>query len=236
MHPPVPAVLIGIIFGPLAFALIDSDRWSPATGEKTRTITISIVRVMIGVQLIIAGFQLPAKYQKTRWKEMMLCLLPVMTLMWLFTSACVILMVPKISLLAALVISSCVTCTDPVLSQAIAKGPFADKYVPRRLREIISSEAGANDGFGYPFLMLAVFLIRHAEVPGAGKHIIYLDKSHAFHTFGHVAGVGRFGGGASVAVANWFLNTWLYVVMLSVVIGAVVGYAGLLALRVTVKR
>ncbi|KAJ0281310.1 hypothetical protein Brms1b_005381 [Colletotrichum noveboracense] len=47
-----------------------------------------------------------------------------------------------------LVIGSCVTCTDPILSQAIAKGPFADKFVARPLREIISSEAGANDGFG----------------------------------------------------------------------------------------
>jgi hypothetical protein len=55
--------------------------------------------------------------------------------------------------LAALVIGSCVTCTDPILSQAVAKGPFSDKFVRRPLRELISSEAGANDGFGFPFLL-----------------------------------------------------------------------------------
>ncbi|KAL6358968.1 hypothetical protein LRP88_09166 [Fusarium phalaenopsidis] len=54
--------------------------------------------------------------------------------------------VPKVTVLSALVIASCVACTDPVLSQAIAKGPFADKFVARPLREIISAEAGANDG------------------------------------------------------------------------------------------
>lgn len=31
------------------------------------------MRVMIGVQLVIAGFQLPAKYQLAKWKEMALC-------------------------------------------------------------------------------------------------------------------------------------------------------------------
>lgn len=110
-------------------------------------------RLVIGVQLVIAGFQLPAKYQKARWKEMALCLLPIMTIMWLCTSICILIMIPKLSFLAALVIGSCVTCTDPILSQAVAKGPFSDKYVSRALREIISSEAGANDGFGFPFLL-----------------------------------------------------------------------------------
>jgi len=112
-----------------------------------------LCRIVIGVQLVIAGFQLPAKYQQLRWKEMAICLLPVMTVMWICTSLCILVTIPKLSLLAALVIGSCVTCTDPILSQAVAKGPFADKFVPRALREIISSEAGANDGFGFPFLL-----------------------------------------------------------------------------------
>jgi NhaP-type Na+/H+ or K+/H+ antiporter len=73
-------------------------------------------------------------------------------------------MIPRLTTLTAMVIASMVTCTDPILSQAIAKGPFADKYVPRALREIISAEAGANDGFGFPFLLLATFLIRHTPV------------------------------------------------------------------------
>ena len=98
---------------------------------------------MIGVQLVMAGYQLPAKYPWHRWKDMALLLIPVMTIMWLCTTGCVLLMVPKLTTLTAMVIASLVTSTDPVLSQAIAKGPFADKYVPRALREIISAEAGS---------------------------------------------------------------------------------------------
>lgn len=129
-----------------------------------QAITLGVARVVIGVQLVIAGYQLPAKYMMHRWLEIAILLLPVMTIMWLATTACIILTIPKLSLLGALVIGSAVTCTDPVLSQAVAKGPFADKYVPRRIRELISAEAGANDGFALPFLLLPVFLIRHADL------------------------------------------------------------------------
>lgn len=196
------------------------------------------MRVMIGVQLVIAGFQLPAKYQLHKWKEMALCLLPIMTAMWLCTTLCMLATIPKITLLAALVIGSCVTCTDPILSQAIAKGPFADKFVARPLREIISSEAGANDGFGFPFLMLAVYLIRHADVPGAGEgHGEGASVAErAIQLVTRSEEVGRLGGGVGKAMSEWFLETWLYIVLLSVVYGIVVGYGGGKAIRYCLAR
>lgn len=173
---------------------------------------------MIGLQLVIAGFQLPAKYQLTRWKEMLLLLIPVMTVMWLCTTACIVATIPNLTLLAALVIGSCVTCTDPILSQAIAKGPFADKFVARDLREIISSEAGANDGFGFPFLMLAVYLMRHSEL--GADHVSHGGLERRSEE------VGRLGGGVGVALGNWAVETWLYIVLMSVAYGALVGWGG----------
>ncbi|POR38683.1 Sodium/hydrogen exchanger family protein [Tolypocladium paradoxum] len=86
--------------------------------------------------------------------------------------------VSKVTLLAALVIGSCVTCTDLIMSRAIAKGSFADKFVARPLREVISLEAGANDGFGSPFLMLASYLIRHADIPGDGDYLAETGCRH----------------------------------------------------------
>ncbi|KAI3552896.1 hypothetical protein CABS01_06344 [Colletotrichum abscissum] len=235
----LPAVVIGICLGPLAAKFIDSDRWGSASEGQTNAITLGLARVMIGVQLVIAGYQLPAKYQQKRWMEMALCLLPIMTIMWLCTTLCMLATVPKISLLAALVIASCVTCTDPILSQAIAKGPFADKFVARDLREIISSEAGANDGFGFPFLMLAVYLIRHADIPGAGKGD-ETDASvveRAVQLFNRQEeGVGRLGGGVGVALTNWAVETWLYIVLMSVAIGALVGFGSGKALKFALRR
>ena len=132
----------------------------------------------------------------------------------------------------SLVIGSCVTCTDPILSQAIAKGPFADKYVARHLREIISSEAGMNDGFGFPFLMLGVYLMRHAnESPPTSE-----SSAHAATIMPRSGEVGRQGGGPGVAIGNWVLETWLYYILMGAVYGVVVGYTSLHALRYSLRR
>ncbi|KDN63850.1 putative sodium/hydrogen exchanger family protein [Colletotrichum sublineola] len=183
----------------------------------------------------MAGYQLPAKYQRNRWKDMLVLMLPIMTLMWLATTICILATIPKVTLLGAMVIASCVTSTDPVLSQAVAKGPFSDKFVRRSLREIISSEAGANDGFGFPFLMLATYLMRHAENPGlsAGSSTVETVARAILPRAGDVA---RQGGGIGVAMLNWLLETWLYFVLMSIVYGAIVGTMIRFALKFAVRR
>jgi NhaP-type Na+/H+ or K+/H+ antiporter len=62
-----------------------------------------MTRVVIGVQLVMAGYQLPMKYPWHRWRDMALLLLPVMTIMWLCTTGCIKLMIPKLTLLTAMV-------------------------------------------------------------------------------------------------------------------------------------
>lgn len=80
--------------------------------------------MVIGIQLVMAGYKLPAKYPWIRWRDMALLLISVMTIMWLCTTGCIKLMVPKLTTLTTMVIGSLVTSTEPVLFQAIAKGPF----------------------------------------------------------------------------------------------------------------
>lgn len=250
----LPAMTIGIILGPIAGKLLDNTRWGPGSlsDEQKSAITLGFMRVMISVQLVIAGYQLPAKYALKQWKDLVLLLVPTMTLMWLCTTACMLVTIPKITLLAALVIGSCVTCTDPVLSQAIAKGPFADKYVPRRLREIISAEAGANDGFGFPFLMLAVSLMRHTELPGV---VLKASSEHGSEgASGHAAeagaaavdvahrvlkragDIGRLGGGIGAAMSDWVVDTWLYTIFMSIPYGGIIGYGSSKAIGYCLRR
>ncbi|ROT36541.1 Na+/H+ antiporter 2 [Sodiomyces alkalinus F11] len=228
---PVPAIMIGIFFGPIAARYIVPDRWGGAVPYQTSEITLGFTRVMIGIQLIIAGYQLPAKYQQARWKDMLLVLIPVMTMMWLCTTACVLATIPKLSLLSAMVIAACVTCTDPVLSQAVAKGPFSDKYVARPVREMISSEAGLNDGFGFPFLMLATYLMRHAS-----DVQVEPVEGHGGGIHPRAGDVGRLGGGVGVAIKNWVLYTMLYYVILGAIYGAVVGTLARYALKYSLRR
>ena len=197
------------------------------------------MRVMIGVQLVSAGYQLPARYVWSKLREVSICVIPVMVVMWISTTLCILAAIPKITLLSTMIIASCVTSTDPVISQAIAKGPFADKYVRRPLREIISAEAGANDGFGIPFLMLAVYLMRHAEVTGQT-----LDQGgHAKETqelsglmIAHDSIPGRLGGGIGDVMKDWVLETWLYMIVLGIAYGALVGLVSCKAIKLAVKR
>ncbi|RSL65482.1 hypothetical protein CEP53_003673 [Fusarium sp. AF-6] len=231
----LPAMVIGIILGPISAKFLDSERWGTAQEGQSEAIALGLMRVVIGIQLVIAGYQLPAKYNVIRWKELAMCLLPVMTLMWLCTTGCILATVPKVSLLAAMVLASCVTCTDPVLSQAVAKGPFADKFVPRYLREIISSEAGANDGFGFPFLMLATYLMRHAF--GKADHGDSQGAADvARMLFVRAGDVGRLGGGVGEAFKNWIVETWLYYVVMGIAYGAVVGYSSCRAIKFALRR
>ncbi|KAI5309523.1 hypothetical protein KEM55_003062, partial [Ascosphaera atra] len=105
-------------------------------------------------------------------------------------------------------IAACVTPTDPVLSGAIVKGKYADEHVPKDLQQLIVAESGANDGLGYPFLFLAVYLIQYTGMGGAGQD-----------------------GTAQKAIGLWFGDTWGYTILLSVVYGAVVGYGAKVLLR-----
>jgi len=88
------------------------------------------------------------------------------------------------------------------------------------MREIFSAKAAAHDGFGFPFLMLATYLIRHADNPTlvtAQKALtVSRDMSLAHRSLELVkrAGdVGRLGGGVGLALKYWLLETWLYFVL-----------------------
>jgi len=126
---------------------------------------------------------------------------PIMTCMWLATSLLVFGLVPDIPILHALAVGACVTPTDPVLSNVIVKGKFADNNIPKDLQDLIIGESGANDGLGYPFLFFALYLIK------------YLDDGE--HT--------RLGG-AGTAIGLWFGETWGYTIILSAIYGAIVGW------------
>lgn len=118
--------------------------------------------------------------------------------MWLVSTLLVWALIPNTPFLHALAIGSCVTPTDPVLSNSIVKGKFADKNVPKELQKIIIAESGANDGLGYPFLFLALFLIKYL---GEGQ-----------------------GGNGGTAIGLWFGETWGYQLILGTIYGAVVGW------------
>lgn len=116
-------------------------------------------------------------------------------------------------------IAACFTPTDPVLSNAIVQGPYAERNVRAGIRYLIAAEryvhcvswsftllitdysyllSAANDGLGYPFLFLAVYLMKLS--------------------------------GGDV-VKEWVIQAVLRGVLLSVAIGAVLGTGARLLLK-----
>ncbi|KAF4633264.1 hypothetical protein G7Y89_g4858 [Cudoniella acicularis] len=192
------SLLAGVTFSPHATNFVRPLEYT-GSQANLNAVTLYFCRLVLGVQLVLAGVQLPSRYLQKEWKPLALLLGPVMTLMWLASSLIIWGMVPNLSFLYALAIGACVTPTDPVLSNSIVKGKFADKNVPKGLQKIIVAESGANDGLGYPFLFFALFLIKYTQHGGED-------------------------GGVKTAIELWFGETWAYTIILSVIYGAAVGW------------
>ena len=195
------SLLAGVAFSPHAADFVKPLEYASGSQVNLDAITLYFSRLVLGVQLVLAGVQLPSKYLFREWKSLALLLGPGMTIMWLSSSLLVWGMVPNLPFLHALAIGACVTPTDPVLSNSIVKGKFADKNIPKDLQKIVIAESGANDGLGYPFLFLALYLIKYTGDGGAGQS-----------------------GGVRLAMGLWFGETWGYTILLSVVYGAVIGW------------
>ena len=193
------SLLAGVAFSPHAANFIRPLEYARGSQESLAAITLYFTRLVLGVQLVIAGVQLPSKYLLREWKSLLLLLGPGMTGMWLCSSFIVWGLVPNFSFLPALAVAACVTPTDPVLSNSIVKGKFADKNIPKALQKIVIAESGANDGLGYPFLFLSLYLTKYI-------------------------GDGGQGGSPGTAIALWVGETWGYQVLLGVLYGGVVGW------------
>jgi NhaP-type Na+/H+ or K+/H+ antiporter len=157
------ATICGIIFGPHAANLIN-----PMTWGNVDLITLEFSRIVLVVQCFAVGVELPRAYMEKHWKSVTLLLIPVMTFGWLITSLFIWwLFKSHLNWLDSLCVAACVTATDPVLaSSVVGKGKFA-KRVPKHLRDLLSAESGCNDGMAFPFIYLAVYLIRYR--PDASK-------------------------------------------------------------------
>jgi sodium/hydrogen antiporter len=195
----VISLVAGVIFSPHVTNLIRPLQYSLGNEATLATVTLFFSRLVLGIQLVIAGVQLPSKYLQREWRGLAYLLGPGMIAMWVCSSLLVWAMVPDLPFVYALAVGACVTPTDPVLANNIVKGKFADKNIPRDLQHIVIAESGANDGLGYPFLFLPLYLI---------KYVVLLPET----------------GGAGKAVSLWFSEIWVYQIMLSVVYGAVVGW------------
>ncbi|KAG0247607.1 hypothetical protein BG011_001180 [Mortierella polycephala] len=184
----VVATAFGIIIGPFAIGIFDPKSWS-----RYDTVTLEFTRIVIAVQVMAAGVSLPRSYMVKERQSLFMMIVPLMVLMWLTSALIIWAVIPDLDFIESMVLAACVTPTDPVLSNSVVKGRFAEKHVPPRIRYLLSAESGINDGMGLPFLLLGLYLMRERTV--------------------------------GVALAKWCYMVWMYQILMSIVLGGLIGAA-----------
>jgi NhaP-type Na+/H+ or K+/H+ antiporter len=194
------ATLVGIAFGPVGLQFVTPEAWFK---EDLYYVLREAARLVVGLQVMAAGVSTPGEFLLKNKLSLSVMLGPVMAVMWAISALSL-----KIALgldwPQSLVIAACITPTDPVLAHSVIKGKFAERYIPTRLRNLLAVESGANDGLGFPFMMLPIWFM--------------LSKS------------------SGEALSHWLIHTWLWEIIMSIVVGTACGFAARFLLKASMAR
>lgn len=161
-EPPL-ATIFGIIIGPKGFNAVKPYAWG-----FDDAVVQEVTRVIVGIQCFAVGLELPDGYFAQKWKALLVLLGPVMTFGWLIC-ALFVMFIFDTDIATALTISACLTPTDPVLAASVLSNSQFSTRVPKRIRDILSAESGANDGVSFPFLFMGLSLLTRSTAGGVLK-------------------------------------------------------------------
>lgn len=152
---PLTAMLLGIVVGPYGLGLLDLARWG-----DPKSILEQVARLTVAIAVMSSALRLPMVYFRSHIGTMTLLLSLGMVIMWLVSGVLAYALL-GLPFWVAMLLGATVTPTDPVLAATIATGQEAEKNIPERLRNVLTAEAGANDGGAYPFVFLAILMLAH---------------------------------------------------------------------------
>ncbi|KAF1950914.1 Sodium/hydrogen exchanger [Byssothecium circinans] len=161
-EPPL-ATLFGIIVGPRGIRLLEPYKWN-----FDDSVVHEVTRLIAGVQCFSIGLELPEHYFKSKWQDLAMFLGPVMTFGWLVCGM-LIMIIFETDIATALIISACLTPTDPVLAASVLSNSQFSTRVPKRIRDLLSAESGCNDGVSFPFLYIGLCVLTKSTVGGIIK-------------------------------------------------------------------
>jgi NhaP-type Na+/H+ or K+/H+ antiporter len=150
---PIVALLVGVILGPLVSGAVNLSDWG-----NPNVILEQGARLAIAIQLIGAALRLPPGYPFRQWRTLAGLLGLVMPLMWLISGLLVYLIL-GLPFWTAMLIGAILTPTDPVVATSVVTGKVAEQNLPGHLRNPLSAESAANDGLGFPFVLLPILIM-----------------------------------------------------------------------------
>ncbi|WFR76984.1 cation:proton antiporter [Janthinobacterium rivuli] len=180
---------VGLLLGPMFLGLFSFDLVRQAPLLETLT------EIAVLISLFSAGVKMPVPFSLARW-------LPSLRLAWLSMAISVALVaafaywVLGLPLGAGVLLGAILAPTDPVLATDVQLRHAGDS---EQLRFILTSEAGMNDGSGFPFVMLGLGLLGLHELGPHGATWLWRDLLWA--SAGAIA-LGA-AGGALLAWLGW---------------------------------
>ncbi|KAJ9301688.1 hypothetical protein DTO217A2_7525 [Paecilomyces variotii] len=191
-EPPL-ATALGFLLGPRCTGILQPRAWY--LGDH---VTQELTRLTIGMQVFVVGLELPQYYCTQHWKSVGMLLGPVMAGGWVVCALFIYLLFDT-GIPTALIISACLTPTDPVLAASVLD---SSEETPERIKRLLSAESGSNDGVSFPFLYIGLFILQHGsatEVAKAYLFITILWQCICGITFGLLLG---FGGNRALRLAH----------------------------------
>lgn len=157
---PLLALILGVLVGPDIFNIIPSS-----DSEREFKVLEIACQFTIAMALMATALRLPEHIFRKNAATLSNLVFFGMIFMWLLSSGVCYFLFPEFSLFDCILIGAIVTPTDPVVASTLVTGRKAEKYLPPKVRNTLSFEAGVNDGFAYPIVFLALYLL-NAEGDG----------------------------------------------------------------------
>lgn len=191
---PLTALLLGILLSPVALGIVNPSNW----GIPQEHLLEQTARFTLAIGLMGVALRTPKGYFFQNWRPLAVLLGLVMPLMWL-TSGLLVYWILGIPFWEAMVVGAAITPTDPIVSTSIVTGVVAEDNLPGRLRHLISSESGANDGLAYPLVLLSILMLEPASFVGTQASLVDL-------------------------LSHWLIQVIFWEVGVAILFGALLGY------------
>lgn len=150
---PIVALAVGVLTGPAVSGLAALPEW-----EREAPVLEQTARLTVALSLMAIALRLPRGYPRRHWRALAVLLGPLMVLMWL-ASGLLVYGLLGLGFWASMLVGAVVTPTDPVVASSIVTGGLAERNIPARVRNLLSSESGANDALAYPLVLLCVLML-----------------------------------------------------------------------------
>lgn len=150
---PLIAVFAGVLIGPDVTGLIQIGSW-----KENSSLLLETTRITLAISLMGVALRIPKKFLKKFFFKMFIYIFVMMVMMFAASAAMVYLLLGT-DIWIALIIGAIITPTDPVVASAIVTGDNAKKNIPKAIRNLISTESGANDGLAIMFFSIPLFVI-----------------------------------------------------------------------------